>query len=214
MLMNPQTEVGSKQKGRVSLGFGNLYASAGDHIGHFYRTSEEEKIVLISFLKTGLEAGDKCVCLISAGRRRQELQEALTAAGIDVESAVASGQLFLDEGKSHPKELQDMLGEALAEIPARFPLLRWAGVMSWALKKVPTSEKLMEWETHCNVVEDPAAVFLCQYELPKFLGSVVMDAMKTHPVCIISDVIHQNPYYEKPEVYLEELRRRVSATLA
>ena len=209
-----QTGIPKDQKDRVPLGFGNLYASAGDHIGHFYRTTEEELSVLVSFLKAGLEARDKCVCLISSGSKRQELQEALKADGIDTESAVASGQLVVDEGKSHPKELQEMLGKTLAEIPAKFPLLRWVGVMSWALKKVPTSEKLMEWETHCNTVGDPAAIFLCQYELPTFLGTVVMDAMKTHPICIVSGVIHQNPYYEKPEVFLEELRRRASTTLA
>ncbi len=79
---NLSTGILGAQKDRVPLGFGNLYASPGDHIGHFYRTSEEEKNVLVSFLKTGLEAREKCVCLISAGRRRQELQEALTAAGI------------------------------------------------------------------------------------------------------------------------------------
>ncbi len=202
------------QKDRVPLGFGNLYASAGDHIGHFYRTSEEEMSVLVSFLKAGLEAHDKCVCLIGSGSKRQELQEALKADGIDAESVVASGQLVVDKGASHPKELQDMLGKVLAEIPEKFTLLRWVGVMSWALKKVPTSEKLMEWETHCNTVEDPAAIFLCQYELPTFLGTVVMDAMRTHPICIVSGVIHQNPFYEKPEVYLEELRRRASTTLA
>jgi len=202
------------QDNRVSLGFGKLYASPGDHIGHFYRTTEEGKDVLVSFLKAGLEAGEKCVCLISAGRSREELLEALTDAEVAVEPSVASGQLVIDEGKSEPKALQHMLGQALAEIPGRFPFLRWAGVMSWPLKKVPTTEKLMEWETHCNLVEDPAAVFLCQYELPTFLGTVVMDAMKTHPICIVSNVIHQNPYYEKPEVYLEELRHRDSTTLA
>jgi len=210
---NLPKEISGGQKDRVSLGFGNLYATIGDHVGHFYQTSEEEMSVLVSFLKAGLEAGEKCVCLISAGRRRQELQEALTVVGIDVESAVASGQLVVDEGKSNPKELQDMLAKVLVEIPGRFPLLRWAGVMSWALKKVPTTEMLMEWETYCNTVGIPAAVFLCQYELAVFNGTTVMDALKTHPICVISNVLHQNPYYEKPEVYLEELRRRDSTAL-
>ncbi len=91
---------------RIDLGFGGLSASAGDHIGHFYRTSDEEMNVLVSFLTAGLEASEKCVCLIGAGPKRKELEAALTAAGIDVESAVASGQLVLDEGKSHPKELR------------------------------------------------------------------------------------------------------------
>ena len=59
MPTNLQTEMGHEQKGRVSLGFGNLYASPGDHIGHFYRTSEEEKNVLIPFLKAGLKGARK-----------------------------------------------------------------------------------------------------------------------------------------------------------
>ena len=208
------TGIRDAQNNRVPLGLGNLYAGAGDHIGHFYRTSEEEMSVLVSFVKTGLQTRDKCVCLMGSGFKCQELQETLKADGIDVESAVSSGQLVIDEGKSHPQELKDMLSQALAEIPAKFDLLRWVGVMSWALKKIPTSEKLMEWESHCNVVEDPAAIFLCQYELPTFLGTVVMDAMQTHPICIISGVIHQNPYYEKPEDFLKELQQRASTTLA
>ncbi len=209
-----QVNSGIRTEGGVPLGFGDLHASAGDHIGHFYQTNEEEKIVLISFLKTGIEAGDKCVCLMSAGSEHLELREALVDAGIDVERALASGQLTLSEGKSQPEDLQAMLTEAMLDIPSKYPLLRWVGIMSWALKKVPTTEKLMEWESHCNCVKDPAAIFLCQYELHMFRGNVVMDAMKTHPICIISGVIHQNPYYQKPEEYLEELRHRDSTLLA
>ena len=211
---NLQAAIPGGYEARVPLGFGSLYASIGDHIGHFYQTSEEGKVVLISFLRTGLEAGEKCVCLTSAGPLREELQRALTATGIDVNEALASGQLVLDEGKGDPRELQKMLGQVLAEIPGKYPLLRWVGVMSWAFSKMPTSEKLMEWETHCNVVENPTGVFLCQYDLSSFQGTIVMDAMKTHPTCIVSNVIHQNPYYEDPEAYLEELKRRPSTTLA
>ncbi len=209
-----QVDRGIRTDGRVPLGFGDLYASAGDHIGHFYQSSEEEKNVLVSFLKVGIEAGEKCVCLMGAGSKHHQLRAALADAGIDVERAVASGQLALSEGKSRPEDLQAMLAEAMLDIPSKYPLLRWVGVMSWALKKVPTTEKLMEWESHCNCVKDPVAIFLCQYELPMFLGNVVMDAMKTHPICVISGVIHRNPYYQQPEEYLEELRHRDATSLA
>lgn len=209
-----QVDSGITKEGRIPLGFGDLYASAGDHIGHFYQSSEEEKTVLVSFVKAGIEAGQKCVCLMGAGSKHLELREALADAGIDVEHAIASGQLVFDEGKSQPEELKQMLREAMLDIPDKYPLLRWVGVMSWALKKVPTAEMLMEWESHCNCVDDPAPIFLCQYELPMFLGNVVMDAMKTHPICVISGVIHQNPYYQKPEEYLEELRHRNATSLA
>ena len=199
---------------RVSLGFGQLYAAVGDHIGHFYESAEEEQEVLVSFLKTGLEGRDKCVCLVGAGRRRETLLDRLRAAGIDVEAAIASDQLFVDEGSSDPEILRQILREALASIPERFSLLRWVGVMSWALGKMPSTEKLMEWETHCNTVEKPTAVFLCQYELQTFRGNVVMDALKTHPISVVGNAIHQNPYYEDPEVYLQAVRRRDPTPMA
>ena len=80
----------------VSLGFGDLYAPAGDHIGHFYQTHEEWKELLVPFIRTGLKAGEKCVYVISPGPGRQELEETLAATGVDVDSALASGQLMLD----------------------------------------------------------------------------------------------------------------------
>ena len=203
----------TENKGPVSLGFAGLYASAGDHLAHFYETAAEELDVLVSFLTAGLEAGDKCICLVSSGPKRDGVVDALVAAGVDLESAHESGRLTLDEGKSTPDELRRMLNEALAEIPGKFPLLRWAGVMSWGFKKIPDAETLMEWETHCNVVHDPAAIFLCQYELPAFQGNVVMDAMKTHPICIVSGVIHENPYFVEPDSYLRELRERPGTAL-
>ena len=60
----------------------------------------------------------------------------------------------------------------------------------------------------CNVLNGPPAVFLCQYDLTQFHGNVVIDALKTHPLCIISNVIHWNPFYREPMVFLEELHHR------
>ena len=71
----------------------------------------------------------------------------------------------------------------------------------------------MEWESHCNVIENARAVFLCQYDLATFLGNVVMDALKTHPICIVGNAIHENPFYEEPAVFLKELENRDTSTL-
>ena len=42
----------------------------------------------------------------------------------------------------------------------------------------------------------------------------ILEEMKTHPLCVVSNVIHQNPYYQKPEDFLKELRERNSAQLS
>ncbi len=210
---NPGTDLSGGETGPVPIGFGGLSASVGDHIGHFYQTGEERTDLVVSFLRAGLEAGEKCMYFMNPGPR-QELEDGLAGAGIPVKAVMDSGQLIVDEGADNPEAMQDALGSALAEIPERFALLRWGGDMTWSLGKLPTTEMLMEWETHCNVIENPRAVFLCQYDLTAFRGNVVMDALKTHPLCVVSNAIHQNPYYEKPEVFLDELRRRAPTALA
>jgi hypothetical protein len=199
---------------RISLGFGGLYVSLGDHIGHFYQTRDERETLLLAFLKTGLEEGDRCVYLINQTSHRQAICEALAAAQIKVKEALASGQLILDEGKASPQELRSWFISVITRTPERFRLLRWGGDMAWSLKKMPTSETLMAWETMCNLIESPPAVFLCQYDLTQFLGSVVLDAMKTHPLCIIGNVIHRNPFYSEPAIFLKELQRRQAARMA
>ena len=196
---------------RIHLGFGDLYASTGDHIAHFYQDRDEWKNVLIPFLKMGLEAGEKCLCLVQPGDATQELIGAMRAAGVDMQQACASGQLVLDEGRNSPQEMQAFLQTALTDIPGEYPLLRWGADMTWSLPKIPTSHSLMEWETHCNTIGSVPAVFLCQYDLTQFMGSVVMDAFKTHPLCVISNVIHRNPYFVEPSIFLEELQSRAPA---
>ena len=195
----------------VPLGFGELTVSTGDHVGHFYSSREEWKNILVPFLKAGIEAGDKCVFHLSPEPEERELRTALANAGVDVDSVVKSGQLVFSEGGSKPAEMKEALNRALSEIPGRYPLLRWGGDMTWSFNKIPDTDTLMEWESMCNVIENPQAVFLCQYDLKKFMGNVVVDALKTHPLCIVGKAIHKNPYYEEPGAFLEELRSRRKA---
>ncbi len=189
--------------GHVPLGFGGLHASVGDHIGHFYEAEDGWKDALVPFLATGLAAGEKCVCI---SHQRQAVSDALQGAGVDVAAALSSGQLLLDEGKASPKGMQEMLRLVLSQLEGSTQLLRWVGDMTWSLRKLPTTENLMVWESHCNTVGDAPAVFLCQYELSAFQGNVIMDALKTHPLCVVNNAIHRNPYFQDPDVFLEELR--------
>ncbi len=105
----------SKQEGtradtseRVSLGFGGLQASRGDHVAHFYETNEQGTNILVSYLKAGLKAGEKCVYFTNPGPGRQQLEEALAAVGVDVEAAFTSRRLVLEEGL-RPEDLPNFL---------------------------------------------------------------------------------------------------------
>ena len=196
------------RRDRVPLGLGALSVSVGDHIGHFYQTKEECEDLLVAFLVAGIEAGEKCIYHVSTRTETGHLRQALVEAGVDVERAEVGGQLVLREGKSDPEEMKRLLAAAFSEVPSCWPLIRWGGDATWGLEKMPTSEAFMSWDTHLNTVEDPPAVFLCQFDLTAFSGRVVMDALKAHPLCIVGNAPQTNPYYMEPEAFLEELRRR------
>lgn len=194
-----------REKPNIPLGFGELYAASGDHIAHFYSSRQEWRDVLLGFLGAGLTEGDKCVYFMKAGFESDNVHQALEDADVGIKDAIVTGQMMFHEGANDPQGMQTMLADALKQVPGKYPRLRWGGDMTWSLNKCST-EQLMTWETHCNGFERSPVVFLCQYELKSFSGSVVMDAMKTHPVCIVGNAIRRNPYYMEPARFLEELR--------
>src|SRR5262245_15260657 len=147
---------------RVSLGLPSLSAFVGQHIGHFYRTKEESKHLLISFLKTGLLQGDPCVCHLSPNIRIEEIHEALAATTIDVESALFSGHLSLEEGIISAKEMLQKYHEA-SEIAAESgQVFRWVGDLT---ECVTFQKPVYEAEQTLALIKDLNGVVLCQYDL-------------------------------------------------
>ena len=199
--------------GRVDLGFAGLTAAVGDHIGHYYQSESEAQALVVGFLAAGLQTGeDKCVYLCDE-ETQERIVGALTEQGFDVAGALANGQLTMDTGRPSPEDLKQRLHDVLAEVPQRYRLVRWVGDMTWSFGQMVDSETLMEWETMCNVVHSPQAVFLCQYDLHRFIGSVIIDALKSHPLSIVGKAVLQNPYFLDPQDFLSEIRNRPSTKL-
>jgi MEDS: MEthanogen/methylotroph, DcmR Sensory domain len=94
---------------------------------------------------------------------------------------------------------------------AGYPLTRFLTHMEWALLDKPGVDELLEMETRFNYVSpkypDPV---ICAYDLSKFSSSVVIDAMRTHPVVIIGGVLQENPFFIPPDQFLLEIRERRS----
>jgi len=48
-------------------------------------------------------------------------------------------------------------------------------------------------------------VMLCLRDLERTGAEVMMDTLRTHPVAIMDDVIHANPYYIEPDTFLARI---------
>jgi hypothetical protein len=49
---------------------------------------------------------------------------------------------------------------------------------------------------------------ICTYDLSKFPASVVIDAMRTHPIVIVGGLLHENPFFVPPDQFLQEIKER------
>jgi MEDS: MEthanogen/methylotroph, DcmR Sensory domain len=189
------------------------------HICAFFNSTDEEHRVLRSFFKDGFDRGDKAFHLVDPELRVEHLRR-LAEAGINVQDAMDTGQLEVRPWQDAPLRGGQFDQEAwlasfeqvLQSGPAAgYAQTRFLAHMEWALVDLPGVEDLIEFETRVNyVVPKYDNIVICAYDLSKFGASVVMDAMRTHPVVIIGGILQENPFFVPPDQFLLELRERGS----
>ena len=189
------------------------------HICAFFNSIDEEHRVLRSFIRDGLDGGEKGFHIVDPELRDEHLKR-LAGAGINVERAIATGQLevrpwqeaYLCGDRFNQDAMLALIEEVLQSGAATgYPLTRLLAHMEWALLDKQGVDDLVEYETRLNYVlpkyDDPV---ICTYDLSKFGSSVAMDVMRTHPVVIIGGVLQENPFFVPPDEFLLEIRERRS----
>jgi hypothetical protein len=191
------------------------------HICAFFNGIDEQHRVLRSFIKDGFERGDKTFHLVDPEQREDHLKR-LAEAGINVQEGMESGQLEVRPWQDAPlrggRFDQDAWLASFEQVlqsgpAAGYAQTRFLAQMEWALVDLPGVENLIEFETRVNyVVPKYEDIVICAYDLSKFGASVVMDALRTHPVVIVGGILQENPFFVPPDQFLLELRERRSAT--
>jgi hypothetical protein len=202
------------------LEFGENTLGQHRHICAFFNGIDEQHRVLRSFIKDGFDQGDRAFHLVDPERRDEHLTR-LAEAGIDVQEAMGVGQLEVrpwEDGPLHGDHFdQDTWLAAFEQIlqsgpAAGYPQTRFLAQMEWALVDLPGVDDLIEFETRVNyVVPKYENTVICAYDLTKFGASVVIQALRTHPVVIIGGLLQENPFFVPPDELLVELRERRSA---
>jgi hypothetical protein len=197
----------------VFFGLPRVYVAIGSHIAHFFRGEPERMTVLGSFIKAGLEAGDLCV-LITEVSESLSVKDHLADLGVDVETALTSGQLLTSRGSSEIEKMASIFEHFVFQAQsAGRNVIRIGGDMTWVLSKLAPPEKLLEWEAFYDRFVSPRSSFiaLCQYDYIRFAGSAIMYALETHPLSIIGNIVQENPFYRDPDEVLRELAQSVNS---
>jgi hypothetical protein len=200
-----------------SLQFAGGALGQHHHICAFFNSIDEQHRVLGSFIKDGFDRGDRAFHLVDPNQREEHLKR-LAEAGINVQEAMGSGQLEVRTWQDGPlrgeRFDQDAWVASFEEVlesgpAAGYARTRFLAQMEWALVDLPGVEDLIEFETRVNyVVPKYDHAVICAYDLSKFGASVVMDALRTHPVVIIGGLLQENPFFVSPDQFLLEIREQ------
>src|SRR6201987_3483305 len=172
------------------------------HICAFFNGFDEQHRVLRSFIKEGFERGEKAFHIVDPELREDHLKR-LAAAGIDVDQAIASGQLevrrwqdaYLRDDRFDQDGILTLLDELLGSgAAAGNPLIRFVSKVEPSLVDKAGEATWLEYETRVNHAvskyDDPV---ICTYDLTKFSASLVMDMLRVHPVVIVGGGLQENP---------------------
>jgi MEDS: MEthanogen/methylotroph, DcmR Sensory domain len=193
------------------------------HVCAFFHSREGEYRVTLPFVKDGLECGHKALHIVDPARRADHLRR-MTSGGIDPAAAQQNGQFelhdwndtFFRDGPFNPDRQLALLETVLEGSRQQgFPLSRYVAHAEWALEKGASLDLLLEFEARVNHIWPRSAdTVICTYDLARFGGEIVVDAMRTHPVVIIGGVLQQNPFFVQPDEFLRDLRERQAARTA
>jgi hypothetical protein len=196
----------SQAPSSIPLGFGDVMGTVGDHIAHFFRGDDQRFSVLGPYVETGLRRGDRCV-FISDPDTGAGLCDWLAARDVDVENARAADRLVLHPGRDTEADMKELADRIDAEArDDEEPFVRWAGDGEWALDRELTVCEMLRWEAlYDRHTPDWRMLALCQFDLTVFESDVMMDALRTHPYCVMGDVVVPNPFHEPPEAVRRDL---------
>jgi excisionase family DNA binding protein len=166
-------------------------ASLERHICLFFVNPDEQWQMMRPYLLEHLNMGVP-VLYIQDGTPPERLLELLRAEGLPVDELVASGllriippdQAYLLTGSFDAQRmLAFMESQILAALAAGYKRVFLTGEMTWSLSNAPGAEGMMHYEALLNPLVDkyPGSTIVCQYDLRRFYGPSVLDALLTHP---------------------------------
>ncbi len=193
----------------------SLRMDPGDHICAFYRQSEERDAIMLPFLRDGLTAGHKCVCVVDSCDPQHVLDQLdgdpeVDGRAEDALEVLDAEQTYLASGGFLPEQMLTFWNAKSASSleGGEYDFVRNIGDMTWAHKQKPGVDDLVAYESELNrLVGRFPQVNLCLYDLSRCSGELALDVLRTHPKVLMSGMVLENPYYLEPDEFLAARKR-------
>lgn len=173
--------------------------------------------VILPYLKEGLQKNDEVLNILESTSFHDHC-ERLIQAGIPVKEKLENKQLnILSADETYQKggsfaadKMYDLVERALIHSSKKgYDNIRACGEMTWALRGIPATDELLEYEARLNeLTPRHSCSLICMYDLQRFSGSVLPDVLATHPYVILNGKLHHNSHYVELMKFLRALLKR------
>lgn len=181
--------------------------SAPMHICGFFDSREQQYEVILPYIKEGLDNNEKVINILEEDRHMEHCG-CLSSHGISLATKLGTGQLevlgsdktYYEGGSFAARKMYDMLEDALISASiAGYDSVRACGDMVWALKNLPGTDELLEYEASLNLLTPKySCSLICMYDVNSFSASALKDILATHPYVIKDGKISINHFYVQP----------------
>lgn len=145
----------------------------------------------------GSLAGRESVIYLQHMTSSEQLMQRLHAKGLPLDKLIARGllrilppaQTYLLPGRFDGQRMLDFLEMTIvALLESSHKRMLMTGEMTWSLQDAPGAEDMASYEDQINPLVDkyPAVTIICQYDLQRFSGGVILDALLTHPSILVA----------------------------
>jgi len=187
----------------IDLGFGGIELQPGEHLCALHAGVQQRDDILLPFLRTGLAAGDKCICIID-GTEPTEIVSALgplaaesTPTGVKRLDVMRAADVNLRSGKFSAGETIAAWKAAVSEVMYQGQFCCIRAVETWSHRYVvPDTRELLHLESEMrHFLPLYPQVMLCLYDIERFGGELISSVIKLHPKVIVGSTIVENPFY-------------------
>jgi hypothetical protein len=200
----------------MDIGFTQEVVPECHHLCLIYDSEEQRRKIVSEYLAAGLKRGE-LVRYFADTTTPDDVRAWLLETGIELREDGFFGitkaeSAYCPSGRFVPQQVLDnMVSRYAMAKKAGYSGSRACGEMTWALRGIPGSDRLLEYEVGINTIHETFPyIGMCQYDARLFDGAMLFKVLQVHPYMIAQGQIVRNPFYMRPEEFLAELASRKS----
>ncbi len=204
----------NEHKQATDMGFTQEVFPDCHHVCLIYDNEQQRRKIVSEYLAAGIQHGE-IIRYFADTTAPEEILAWLSEMGIERKEddsfrIIKAESAYCPDGSFVPQQVIDNLVARYATAKAAgYSGSRACGEMTWALKDIPGSERLLEYEVSLNMVDnDFPHTGMCQYNARLFDGATLFQILQVHPYMVAQGQIVRNPFYIKPEEFQAKLQSK------